>query len=162
MIRPVKKSPFRQVPLGSQAQAAGVSWTTMSRYLGSGTITSSCFRVRTRSSFNSSCEVYRQRLNHPLDPVPILVCAEERSIPPCPDPRPGFPPCLQKPTPWTPAPQHLVSRSPCRRRRQSRKMRAHRRWMQRMTRPLLLLTIANLVVAAVTWKSGAGRSAPLS
>lgn len=35
-------------------QAAGVSCTTMRRYFASGTMTSSCFLVRTRNSFSSS------------------------------------------------------------------------------------------------------------
>lgn len=36
------------------AQAGGVSWTTISRYLTSGTMTSSCFFVRSRNNFSSS------------------------------------------------------------------------------------------------------------
>lgn len=41
-------------------QAAGVSWITIRRYFASGTMTSSCFFVRTRSSLSSSCRKDRK------------------------------------------------------------------------------------------------------
>lgn len=43
----------------TRAHAAGVSWIRTNMYFISGTMTSSCFFVRNRSSFSSSCNRYQ-------------------------------------------------------------------------------------------------------
>ena len=60
----------------SYRYAGGVSCTTTRRYFGSGTMTSSCFFVRNRSNFSSSCEHHVSH-GHPSQPtrsrlIPLL------------------------------------------------------------------------------------------
>ena len=72
MPHPSRRPPPKKRRFDGPEAHAEVSWTTINRYLGSGTMTNSCFLVRSRSNFTSSCNLSAwTRGSHP-PPTPYI------------------------------------------------------------------------------------------